>query len=156
MHYNIRQATVEDAPVIGRMAWEMECELWPDASPAPDMEAYQRATIKLLSGNQFWSIVATDQNDEIVAMLTLNECMAIYAEGCFGEIMEAYVKPALRSSGLGRQLIDAAAIFAQEKNWPFIEVGAPAQPVWQRTLNFYKRQGFKEIGPRLELSVNVL
>ena len=30
-----------------------------------------------------------------------------------------------------------------------IEVGAPDLPRWQRTVDFYKRYGFTEIGPRL-------
>ena len=32
-----------------------------------------------------------------------------------------------------------------------IEVGAPPMPQWQRTLDFYLRAGFVEVGPRLKL-----
>ncbi len=30
-----------------------------------------------------------------------------------------------------------------------LEVGAPSVPKWQRTVDFYLRNGFEEVGPRL-------
>ena len=39
------------------------------------------------------------------------------------------------------------------KQWRVLEVGAPAFPRWSRTIAFYKNNGFKEIGPRLNLSL---
>lgn len=41
-------------------------------------------------------------------MLTVNECMALYAGGPFGEIAEVYIVPAYRSSSIGGRLVDAA------------------------------------------------
>jgi hypothetical protein len=35
-----------------------------------------------------------------------------------------------------------------------LEVGAPDVPRWQRTVDFYKRNGFKEVGPRLYLPLS--
>ena len=31
-----------------------------------------------------------------------------------------------------------------------VEVGAPDVPRWQRTVNFYLKEGFVEVGPRLK------
>jgi GNAT superfamily N-acetyltransferase len=86
-------------------------------------------------------------------LLALNECAAIYAGGFFGEIADVYVLPPLRSAGIGGLLINAAVKFGRNRGWPFLEVGAPGLPRWQRTVDFYNRLGFKEIGPRLELSL---
>lgn len=62
-----------------------------------------------------------------------------------------YVKPGVRSSSVGEALLKAAAEVAREHSWSRLEVGTPEQPVWNRTLAFYKRNGFIETGVRLKL-----
>ncbi|MGI9371622.1 MAG: hypothetical protein ACR2OJ_03935 [Hyphomicrobiales bacterium] len=47
------------------------------------------------------------------------------------------------------KLIAAAEEFAREKGWLRFEVGAPDQPAWNRTFDFYIKEGFEEAGPRL-------
>lgn len=84
-----------------------------------------------------------------VGLVLLNECAAIYAGGKFGEISELYVLPEYRSQGVAAQLLRAAETYAKEQGWKRLEVGAPAQPDWERTLAFYLREGFEEVGPRL-------
>ena len=71
----------------------------------------------------------------------------------FGEITELYIKPEFRSKRIGEELISQAKRFARERGWNALEVGAPDLPRSQRTVNFYLRNGFSEIGPRLELNV---
>lgn len=88
-----------------------------------------------------------------VGVLMLNECAAVYAGGRFGEITELYIVPDYRSSGVAQHLITEAKVIARERDWKRLEVGAPDQPVWSRTLNFYVREGFKEVGPRLRLLI---
>lgn len=87
--------------------------------------------------------------EEPVGVLVLNECAAIYAGGVFGEISELYVNPEWRSAGVAKQLVLAAQTFAKERGWKRLEVGAPPQPEWARSLAFYRREGFEEVGPRL-------
>ena len=82
-------------------------------------------------------------------MLTLNQCAATYARGRFGEIAELYVVPRGRSAEVGAGLLSAALTFAHARAWHRLEVGAPAVPRFQRTVNFYVRNGFVEVGPRL-------
>lgn len=79
----------------------------------------------------------------------LNECAAIYAGGVFGEISELYVAPELRSRGIAGALIQEAIDLARTRKWNRLEVGAPNQPEWKRTFDFYVREGFNEVGPRL-------
>ncbi|MFV0473910.1 MAG: GNAT family N-acetyltransferase [Pikeienuella sp.] len=88
-----------------------------------------------------------------VGALMLNEAAAIYAGGRFGVITELYVKPAFRSAGVAALLVEAAMAEARSRGWGRVEVGAPAQPQWARTLRFYLRNGFAEIGPRLRRMV---
>ena len=73
--------------------------------------------------------------------------------GTFGLIHEFYVLPEKRSSSIGHQLIKAIISHGKGRSWHRIEVGAPNQQIWGRTIFFYKREGFVEIGPRLKLNL---
>ncbi|VCU58913.1 Acetyltransferase, GNAT family [Tritonibacter mobilis] len=84
-----------------------------------------------------------------LGVVVLNECAAIYAGGEFGEITELYVRPEARSLGVAARLVEAAIVEATRHGWHRIEVGAPPQPEWARTMQFYLRNGFEEVGPRL-------
>lgn len=43
---------------------------------------------------------------------------------------------------------------ARGRGWPLLEVGAPAVPKRQRTVDFYLRRGFSIVGPRLTFVMN--
>ena len=58
-----------------------------------------------------------------------------------------------RSKNVGARLTEVAAAFGRKRKWPFIEVGAPSVPAWQRTVDFYRKRGFEEVGPRLRLTL---
>ena len=74
---------------------------------------------------------------------------ALFANWLYGSITELYVVPELRSSGVAKQLIRAAAELGTRRGWSQLEVGAPRQPAWSRSLAFYLNDGFTEIAPRL-------
>ncbi|MEM7211184.1 MAG: GNAT family N-acetyltransferase [Pseudomonadota bacterium] len=90
-------------------------------------------------------------DEEPAGVLTLNECAAVYAGGRFDEITELYFKPEYRCHGIAALLLSEARSFAQTRGWKRLEVGAPDQPEWQRTLKFYQREGFIDIGSCLRL-----
>jgi len=92
------------------------------------------------------------QDDEAIGLINLNKCAAINAGGRFGEIIEFYIKPEFRSRSVGKELLHSARDFAKNKGWSVLEVGAPSHLKNPRTFDFYLRNGFSEIGPRLELS----
>lgn len=75
--------------------------------------------------------------------------LALQYEGIFGEISELYVALKLRSRGIAGALIQEAIDLARTRNWNRLKVGAPNQPEWKRTFDFYVRTGFDEVGPRL-------
>ena len=150
----VQFARPEEFGAVGKLVNTLLIELFPDEEDLRDPEQHIRAAEVLLErGDSVWALVAKTENDEIAGVLTLNECSAIYACGSFGEISELYVDSSQRSSGVGAKLIEAAKEFGISRGWPEIEVGAPPQPDWKRTVNFYFRQGFKYSGPRLYLSL---
>jgi GNAT superfamily N-acetyltransferase len=148
----VRHAEPEEFERVGHLIYELMTELYPDTTQQRD--AFIDAARSLLTGDTgVWSYLAMTADDRDLGVITLNECAAIYAGGRFGEISEFYVVPDFRSEGVGALLIEAAVAFGRERGWPIIEVGAPSPPIWQRTVDFYRRHGFEEIGPRLDLTL---
>jgi GNAT superfamily N-acetyltransferase len=93
------------------------------------------------------------EDNRPVGVLLMTEGMAIYAGGAFGQITELYIRPECRSGGVAAALISEAVKFGKERGWKRLDVGAPAQPRWARTLAFYLSAGFVEVGPRLRLDL---
>jgi GNAT superfamily N-acetyltransferase len=149
----VRQVGPEAFERVGRLTYELLAELFPELGYERDT-CVDSAKALLSGGDGVWSLLATTQDDRDVGVVMLNECAAIYADGRFGEISELYVVPGGRSNNVGALLIEAAAAFGRTRGWPFIEVGAPSVPAWQRTVDFYLKQGFEEIGPRLGLTLD--
>ncbi len=148
----VRQAGPKEVERVGHLVYELLTELYPDAAYKRNVFVDTAST--LLTGSEgVWSFLAKTPDDRDVGVVTLNECAAIYAGGRFGEISEFYVVPQFRSKGVGALLIKTTVAFGRERGWPHLAVGAPSVPTWQRTVDFYLRHGFEEVGPRLELAL---
>ena len=146
----IVEAESKDSDLVGQMVHDLLMELFAEQSHHFPIEKIKKAASDLLKpGSLVWSFLAFDGH-EIVGMINLNECSAIYAGGKFGEITEMYVRPKYRSKGVGEKLIEKATAFAKKRSWRVIEVGAPDVPRYQKAVDFYLRTGFSTVGPRLE------
>lgn len=104
---------------------------------------------ELLNAGKIWAFLAQCDGKSL-GVITLHECAAIYAGGVFGEISELYVLPEARSLNIGEKLIDAAVEKAKALGWKRLEVGTPPEDESPRTLQFYKRLGFKATGTRMK------
>jgi len=101
--------------------------------------------------DRFTAFTAQEENGDVVGVLTLAECFAIYAGGRYGVINELYVAEMHRSQKVGEKLVQAAREYATGKGWQRIDVTAPAGEKWRRTVRFYERLGFVFTGPKLKL-----
>ncbi|WP_350333024.1 GNAT family N-acetyltransferase [Coralliovum pocilloporae] len=150
---SIRRADSRDCPVIAQMLAALFSELdggEEAQGDAPGKAQLEGTVRELIDGPaRVWALVAEDENEDVEGVVLLNECAAIYAGGVFGEITELYVKADARSRGVGANLVEAARAFGGKKGWKRLEVGAPDMPRWQRTFDFYSREGFELVGPRL-------
>ncbi|MFH7001233.1 GNAT family N-acetyltransferase [Flavobacterium bizetiae] len=121
-----------------------------------DFEQYTKLAEKSLGNenifNAFLAYDAQDPSDPI-GIITLASSYAIYNLGEFGTITEFYVVPEYRSKGLGAVLIEEAKKFCTAKKWKKLEVGAPAEKNWPRTIAFYENNGFNKKGPKLRLDI---
>ncbi len=150
MTIKIRNAQTSDASTVATLVHALLVELTPDNDLPPSIDNVASATLSvLLDGHGVWALLAEDDENRAVGVLTLNECAAIYAGGQFGGISELYVVPEFSAAKVGQQLIEKALEFGHSKAWKRLEVGAPDVPRWNRTVSFYKENGFKEVGPRL-------
>ena len=149
----VQQAGPGESERVGHLVYELLTEIDPGTAYTRSVLVDAAKTL-LTGGEGVWSFLATTPANRDIGVVTLNECAAIYAGGRFGEISEFYVVPDFRSKGVGALLIEAAIAFGRERGWPDIEVGAPSVPTWQRTVDFYRRHGFEEIGPRLDLTLH--
>lgn len=141
-----RMADGLDAEIVARFVHALVDEL--SGGKAPEFSETLGITRQILTEDTVIPVIAEIKGVS-VGVMVLNECQAIYAGGKFGEISELYVRNDLRSKGLATCLVNQAVSIGRGKGWKRLEVGAPKQPEWQRTLAFYLRNDFLETGPRL-------
>lgn len=94
-----------------------------------------------------------NHNNEPIGITTLTETQAIYAGGKYGVIDEMFVKPGYRSKNIGTQLIQNIKDIAVSKGWKRIDVTAPSEERWKRTVDFYEKNGFVYTGPKLKFKL---
>lgn len=149
----IRSANIEDADTLVEMVIRLLTELT-GGTPAIDNESLLKVCLEQLEKmNLYTPFLAFTETNQCVGIITVAESFALYSGGRFGIIQEFYVSPEYRSSKIGHQLLSAVAEYGKNNQWKRIEVGAPNPLKWERTVSFYKREGFSEIGPRLKLSL---
>lgn len=148
--YRIERGGVEHAEAIVRLVAALLFELSGGARHVDVADHFPVAQELLRSRSDLFAYIAFDQADDPVGVITVSTAAAIYAAGTVGTIQELYVAPAHRSAGLGRSLLTTVAERGHKAGWDRIEVGAPSEVQWRRTVNFYKANGFSEIGPRLQ------
>lgn len=144
--FEVRRASSADYGDVCKLALALFSELFPGSYAHDRLEPVVK---RVLAQCEDVFIFIAHHDGRPVGLISLNQCTAIYALGTFGEIAELYVDPSVRSSGLGKKLIETAVDFAHSRRWTMLEVGAPSVPMWQRTVDFYLQNGFEEVGPRL-------
>lgn len=154
--YTINKATIKDSGLISKLI----CELLKDFNQRSgsnfmiDASKIEETCKELLPRDNFAGFIAIDNiTNETVGMITIAQGTAIYNGGDFGVITELYVDRNIRSNGIGRLLIKNALEFARTQNWNKVEVGAPNKDEWPRTIEFYKKNGFEEKGPKLRVTI---
>jgi len=105
------------------------------------------------NADRFHPFLAKNERGEVVGVMTVVESFAIYAGGNYGVIDELYVAPAYRSQGVGEQFIEAVKAYGRDRGWMRVDVTAPPEAKWRRTVAFYERQGFVFTGPKLRLKL---
>ncbi len=97
--------------------------------------------------------LAKTLNFEVVGIMTITECQSIYAGGKYGHLDEMYIKPDFRSNKIGTAMLEVIKEIGKEKKWNRIDVTAPTEVRWKRTVTFYEKSGFIFTGPKMKLVI---
>lgn len=93
-----------------------------------------------------YHVMAAFDENTIIGFGAICESHSLYAEGSFGIIQELYVLPEYRSKEVGKFLIQEIVRFAKEQKWKRLELCTPPVPEFDRTVDFYKSNGFEITG----------
>jgi GNAT superfamily N-acetyltransferase len=148
--FRLERADSEHAPIVARMVAALLTELSGGVRQPDVATLLPVAQARLANRDEFFAFLAFDQGQEPVGVIAASAAVAIYAGGALGTIQELYVAPAHRSARVGQLLLAAVIDAGRRAGWNRLEVGAPSAARWQRTIDFYKANGFTEIGPRLQ------
>lgn len=154
----IKKATFSDAHKVANLIISLLKELNLSLEKKFELDDEQYKDIaghSLLNENVFSAFLAYNIGDlsTPIGVITVVSSYAIYNLGEFGTITEFYVVPNYRSKGLGNVLIEQVKQFCIEKKWNKLEVGAPTEKNWPRTISFYENNGFNKKGPKLRLDI---
>ena len=135
----VRRATTAEAEVLGRLLWDFNTEFETETDGA-DVLAARFARILGLDG--IVAVLAEDDGEAVgFALVSLRP--AIWFDGPVSQLEELYVVPALRSRGIGTQVLDLCRRLARELGSPEMHIGVDEVDLDAR--RFYERHGFLTI-----------
>ncbi|PKG84286.1 GNAT family N-acetyltransferase [Colwellia sp. 75C3] len=150
MNINFREATLKDSELIGSLVVELTAEICA-LTKAQHFDIDLNGTIQrcheLIRDGYYSAIIGTYEN-KTIAVVTMTETYVLYAGGKIGIIQEFYVSPEFRASGVGSMLIEQVQDYGKNHNWSCIELCTPPLPEFERTLNFYQKNGLIPVGGR--------
>jgi len=126
---------------------ELLAALFEEVGHTPTASKIAEIFLHIDSDDFHSTLLALDDDDQAVGILTIVESLALYAGGRIGVVNELYVVPEFRSEGVGKLLLDEAKALAESRGWLRLEVTTPGDD-YPKTLRFYEREGFVPIGPR--------
>lgn len=136
----VRRATSADADVLGRLLWDFNTEFETETDAA-DVLAVRFARILGLDG--IVAVLAEDSEATAVGFALVSLRPAIWFDGPVSQLEELYVLPAVRSQGIGTQVLELCRRLARELGSPEMHIGV--DEVDLDTRRFYERHGFVTI-----------
>lgn len=143
--FTIHRATADDAQEVAEMVGELLAEIMIAIGISAFNFDLAETTLRLkdfLNHDKYFGFVARICGTDAAGFIALYESYALYAEGTFGSIPEFYVRPQCRTNGIGLHLMSQAKSFGASRGWTRLEVTTPPLPRFDRTLAFYRREGF--------------
>lgn len=151
----VTKASIKDAKTVANLIAQLLIDFnnKNDSNFIVDKDNLEKTTRKLITRVNFGAFIAYDSENRPKGLITISEAFAIYNGGDFGVITELYVDRDSRSEGIGKLLLQSVFDFSDSMNWKKVEVGAPDVEEWPRTIEFYKRNGFKQKGLKLRIDI---
>ncbi len=143
----VRFAGSDDTKVVGDMVYRLLLEIDTPRYSREEYAAIARAALE--DGGRFVVLLAFldgPGSDAPVGMMTIAETTALYAGGRYAEVQEFFVENPQRGHGVGNLLIRAAEDLARERGWERLQLHVSRDGDGGRSYEFYRRNGFEEIG----------
>lgn len=132
----VRRATPVDAEVLGRLLWDFNTEF---ETETDDADVLAARFARILALDDIVAVLAEDDGEPVgFALVSLRP--AIWFDGPVSQLEELYVVPALRSRGIGTQVLDLSRRLARGLGSPEMHIGVDEVDV--DTRRFYERHGF--------------
>ena len=136
---DVRRAGPADAVVLARLLWDFNTEF---ETETDDAGILAERFARLLPLDGIVAVLAEDDAEPVgFALLSLRP--AIWFDGPVSQLEELYVVPALRSRGIGTQLLDLSRRLARELGSPEMHINVDEVDV--DTRRFYERHGYVNI-----------
>ncbi|MDF0644106.1 MAG: GNAT family N-acetyltransferase [Nitrospira sp.] len=149
---NIARADPADATLIAEMVGELLREITTTIGEAVfrfDHDATESRAQDWLTNRSYAVFLARNPEEvQTMGFLSVYESYGLYAGGRFGTIPEVYVRAAYRSRGVGAHLLREVKRYGETRGWTRLEVTTPPLPQFERTMKFYRSQGFQVSGGR--------
>ncbi len=150
MDIKFRAASVDDSEIIASLVIALTTEIC-EVTNAKHFDINLNETIQrcneLIRDGRYAAIIGFYE-DKPVAVVTMSETYALYVGGKIGVIQEFYVAPNFRSSGAGSMLAEQVREYGKTQQWSCIELCTPPLPEFERSLNFYQKNGLNPVGGR--------
>ncbi len=141
---NVRLATPDDRDAAVELVRGLLAELGATPPPAQD---YAPTYDRIISREDVGFIAVGEDDGCIVAVCTVSYLDALRTLGRYAVIQEMFVEPAMRSAGIGMDVLNFALQHAADHGCQTVELGTPYDG--DRQIQFYRRAGFTEVGARL-------
>ncbi|GAB3806260.1 aminoalkylphosphonate N-acetyltransferase [Spirosoma humi] len=128
----IRPATEQDALIIYNFVCLLEDSVL-------DVNAFKAVYQRNLRNPDVYYLVA-EQTGSVLGFVSCHVQHLLHHTGKVGEIQELFVEPAVRSQGIGHQLVAALNTLAQQENFINLEVTTNQKRL--DTIRFYERELF--------------
>jgi GNAT superfamily N-acetyltransferase len=147
----IEKATADDSHEITVMVGKLLSEIMNTIGVQAfnfDLEETTNRLKDFFNRDKYFVFFAVENGKNSFGFIALYESYALYAEGSFGTMPELYVRPESRSNHVGLRLVSQAKSFGTSRGWKRLEVTTPPIPQFDKTLEFYQREGFAITGGR--------
>ncbi|QGG96136.1 GNAT family N-acetyltransferase [Actinomarinicola tropica] len=134
-----RLATADDAEVVAELLHDFNTEF---DTPSPGAEVLAPRLRALLAGDSTFAVLAGEPA-VAVALVTLRP--NVWWDGPVALLDELYVRPDLRSQGIGGRVMELVIANCRERGVELVEINVDEADV--DTQRFYERQGFSWIEP---------
>ena len=149
--FELRQATLTDLPELLILAQTSFLQAFTEGNKIENVQAYlseafteEKLTQELLESASTFFVASLGGKLVGYTKLNLAEAQTDLQEATAVEVARLYTLEEVWGKGLGKQLLEKAVLFAQEKGKTWIWLG-----VWEhnsRAIRFYEKNGFRPFG----------